>query len=339
VRELPRGQLVPPDWEEHSSAVGLVAFRYRAGAATRYSVDSSTGRAAEDDASTVYLALSSSGLGEDVVVTFGTIPKKGASPPDGGKAGGRNPRMNIPLGRHFNLDGFRAAKARAGGGGAGGGGAVPPSLFYVALADLLRRFFDGLLFDGALPGGVRRPAAPAPSSSSRVVAVAMDAIDDRIAGAPGTTLPPPPSLEGGGPDGPPRVDDDGAPPRAPPGGGVDPPRPPPIFGGGGGDFEADLLPSGLPRPGAGSLTVPPPGGGGNQVGPDHPIFDREFGEYDDDQRRFGGGGVDGGGFGLPGMGGMMGMRPRRVLRKANLLSRTFRVFPRPCFTLEASSFL
>jgi hypothetical protein len=75
------------------------------------------------------------------------------------------------------------------------------------------------------------------------------------------------------------------------------------------------------------------------VGPDHPIFDREFGEYDDDQRRFGGGGVDGGGFGLPGMGGMMGMRPRRVLRKANLLSRTFRVFPRPCFTLEASSFL
>jgi len=112
---------------------------------------------------------------------------------------------------------------------------------------------------------------------------------------------------------------------------VDPPRP--------SDFEADLLPSGLPRLGVGSLMVPPPGGGGNQVGPDHPIFDREFGEYDDDHRSFGGGGVDVGGFGLPGMGGMMGMRPRRVLRKANLLFVPFCVFPRPCFTLEASSFL
>ncbi len=188
---------MPPDWEEHSSADdgdgpgGLVAFRYSAGAATRYSVDSSTGRAA-DDASTLYLELSSSDLGEDVVVTFGTIPKKKDAiipPDDGKKAEGRNLRMNIPLGRHINLDGFRAAKAKAGGGGVGGGGAVPPSLFYVALADLLGRFVDGL-FDGALPGGVRRPAAPASSSPRVVVAVAKHAIDGRIAGAPGMTPPP-----------------------------------------------------------------------------------------------------------------------------------------------------
>ncbi|KAL3809098.1 hypothetical protein ACHAXA_010619 [Cyclostephanos tholiformis] len=57
--------------------------------------------------------------------------------------------MTFPLGRHVNLEGFRAAKAKAGGGVVNNStsSVILPSLFYVALPDLLRRFIDEF-FDG-----------------------------------------------------------------------------------------------------------------------------------------------------------------------------------------------
>mmetsp|Transcript_31767 Transcript_31767/g.66590 ORF Transcript_31767/g.66590 Transcript_31767/m.66590 type:complete len:220 (-) Transcript_31767:209-868(-) len=81
-----------------------------------------------------------------------------------------------------------------------------------------------------------------------------------------------------------------------------------------GDFDADLLPGG-PQPG-GLHDVPP--GGGSQVGPNHPMFDRTFGDEDGQYPGYGddlGGGFGNGGgsFGMPGVGGGMGMRPRCVV--------------------------
>ena len=69
-----------------------------------------------------------------------------------------------------------------------------------------------------------------------------------------------------------------------------------------GDFEGDLLPGG-PQPGG--LHGLPPHGGGSQVGPDHPIFDRMFG--DDDGNNYSQ--PEPPSFGVPGVDGME-IRPR-----------------------------
>ena len=72
-----------------------------------------------------------------------------------------------------------------------------------------------------------------------------------------------------------------------------------------GDFEGDLLPGGI-QPGL-------PGGpsfGGSQVGPNHPMFDRSFGDDDLYNNGIGGGLYGPPSFGIPGVGGGVGMRPR-----------------------------
>ena len=136
IRKLPRGQLVPSNWESNSVVPaeedrrrsGFVAFRY-------YRVDRSGGGMMTP----VYLALQSS-FGDDneemggiVHVSFGTMEQisngrdnamsevatSGGGKEGGGEKGtiGRKSMsvMTFPLWRHINLDGFKAVKAKARG--------------------------------------------------------------------------------------------------------------------------------------------------------------------------------------------------------------------------------
>jgi len=308
IRELPRGALVPPEWEENAANTsskatngdavrGAICFRYKCGKEA-YSIDSS---GHTNDATTVYLALqllavvgSNDGEG-DVSVTFGTLPS--SAPKDNANA--LSKQLKFPLGKHVNLDGFTAAKTKN-----GGGGLVSPSLFYVSLSDLLMEFhsFFGMLL---------QPVTAMEPTREEECALDMDMqMPTKNVMGHTTTLTTMPGI---------------APPTATARAAVDRPfdannnsDPLRIMNsqqqrGRRGDFDGDLLPGG-PQPG-GLLHDVPPGGGGSQVGPNHPMFDRTFGEddgyypgYEDD---FGGGfGNGGGSFGMPGVGGGMGMRPR-----------------------------
>ncbi|KAL7550630.1 hypothetical protein ACHAWF_013849 [Thalassiosira exigua] len=290
VRELPRSRLVPSDWEDAAKRGGdggTIAFRYKCGREVR-SVDSS-GRGS--DATTAYLALRRNG--DDAAAYFGPLPTEGTA---------ATKEWTVPVGRHVNLDGFAAAKAKA-----GGSGGVSPSLLYVSLPDMLGDFHNSL--GALLPAETKeeeaKPVVGAPSNAPlEGFAAPMPSVPfpSRAAARAATFRPDVP------PDGMavdlPRRD----PLRA------DDPRRDPLRASDSrrdrrGDFEGDLLPGG-PQPG-GLHDVPRPGMG-SQVGPDHPMFDRTFGDdpdggYDD----FGGGyGGNGGNFGIPGVGGGMGMRPR-----------------------------
>ncbi|KAL3816633.1 hypothetical protein ACHAXA_004815 [Cyclostephanos tholiformis] len=240
----------------------------------------------------VYLVLRSSLDDDDgggwVYVTFGTMSqisnsRDGSSHEETTTSGGdkgkkdkerKSSIMTFPLGRHVNLEGFRAAKAKAGGGVVNNStsSVVPPSLFYVALPDLLRRFVDEF-FDGTALSSSTPPRQTNPNSCGRAVVPTTSEttahtrfMDPVLRGIPG------------GED---RL----------------------VVG----DFEDDLLPSGLPRPG-GSLMVPPRGGRGSQMGPDHPIFDRTFGDYyDENDLGRGGGGIDD--FTVPGLGSIHTVHP------------------------------
>eukprot|EP00584_Thalassiosira_punctigera_P023632 CAMPEP_0172575890 /NCGR_PEP_ID=MMETSP1067-20121228/137442_1 /TAXON_ID=265564 ORGANISM="Thalassiosira punctigera, Strain Tpunct2005C2" /NCGR_SAMPLE_ID=MMETSP1067 /ASSEMBLY_ACC=CAM_ASM_000444 /LENGTH=583 /DNA_ID=CAMNT_0013368545 /DNA_START=181 /DNA_END=1932 /DNA_ORIENTATION=- len=279
IRELPRGQLAPPKWEENAETRvdgggGMIAFRYKCGKEV-YSNNSGH----TNDATTVYLALHLLS-GTDVAVTFGTLPSS--------KDKTDAKQLKFTLGQHVNLDGFAAAKTKS------GGGSVPPSLFYVSLSDLLTKFSSlfGLLAsmqkqEGSLSGMqiVTNAAVQSlPSIPSKATAASTDFDQFR------PRLPPV------------RAAADSADVTN-----IDPLRV--VNSQRRGDFDADLLPGG-PQPG-GLHQLPP--GGGSHVGPNHPMFDRTFGDedyggsYDD----FGGGfGSGGGSFGVPGVGGGMGMRPR-----------------------------
>ena len=219
---------------------------------------------------------------DDAMMSEGSTSSGGGKGGDGERGAGSSigrkstSVMTFPLGRHVNLDGFKAAKAKAGGGAES---AVSPSLFYVALSDLLRGFFAASI---PSPPPTRETNA---NSFRRAAVIASSSSATGETSAPGTTRHRAYPVPRGIPDG--------------------------ADGPAGGDFESDLLPSGLPRPaGVWPPMVPPPlGGGGSQVGPDHPIFDRTFGDYhhEDNDVRLGGGRGDG--FNIPGLGGM-GMRPR-----------------------------
>ncbi|KAL7534470.1 hypothetical protein ACHAXR_005895 [Thalassiosira sp. AJA248-18] len=294
VRELPRGQLVPPKWEDYADSVGdaagVIVFRYKCGKEV-YSTESGP----TNDATTVYLALNFvTGNEEEVAVTFGTLPKD--------KSSNERKQMKLPIGQHVNLDGFAAAKAKNNDGGASS--LVSPSLFYISLSELLMKFNSTF---GVL---IRRPAGQIVEES--VVGMDMD-----VVGGQQTTLPmPPPSAKTTATD-----DFKVYRPHIPPDGvSVDTPNnhtdPLRVMDsqsrGRHGDFEGDLLPGG-PQPGG--LHSIPPRGAGSQVGPNHPMFDRTFGDGDDGYTHddeFGGGFGNGGGpsFGIPGVGGGMGMRPR-----------------------------
>jgi len=260
----------------------VIAFRYKCGNDV-YSTDSGP----TNDATTVYLALQLL-PGSDVFVTFGTLPSTANNKSD-------KKQWIFPLGQHVNLDGFTAAKTK------NGGGVVSPSLFYVSLSELLRKFHSmfGVLprtttaCDESAPLGMEMPMTDMGqqvlpfTDSARAATITTDL--DRV-------LPPDAAAAG---DTPPNTTNS------------DPLRIMNSQQGRGkhGDFEGDLLPGG-PQPGG--LHSLPPYGGGSQVGPNHPMFDRTFG--DEDGGGFNGGddlGFNGGGsFGIPGVGGGMGMRPR-----------------------------
>eukprot|EP00578_Thalassiosira_sp_NH16_P030589 CAMPEP_0181082132 /NCGR_PEP_ID=MMETSP1071-20121207/3461_1 /TAXON_ID=35127 /ORGANISM="Thalassiosira sp., Strain NH16" /LENGTH=625 /DNA_ID=CAMNT_0023163703 /DNA_START=148 /DNA_END=2026 /DNA_ORIENTATION=- len=281
----------------------VVAFRYKCGSGV-YSVDS--GHA--NDATTVYLALRLSvGEGDDddevVSMSFGALPAGDGS----AEEEEQRPLLKFPLGRHVNLDGFRAARAKIGGGG---GTLVSPSLFYVSLSELFLEFsstFRVLPRKKKSATGKGEEGASVPSEVMSVAKIDTSGTEFRHP-------VPMRSLQKG------PIDATHRPVIPPDGAAVDMPFHMDSLrvmnsqrGDKRKDFEGDLIPGG-PRPGG--LHDVPSRGAGSQVGPDHPMFDRTFGDDDyyghggaDDD--FGGGfGGGGGGFGVPGIGGGMGMRPR-----------------------------
>mmetsp|Transcript_24664 Transcript_24664/g.53208 ORF Transcript_24664/g.53208 Transcript_24664/m.53208 type:complete len:551 (-) Transcript_24664:205-1857(-) len=265
IRELPRGELVPPKWEGRDD---VIAFRYKCGKEV-YAVDSGH----TNDATTVYLTLQLM-QGDEVSVTFGTLP----SSKD--KKSGEKRQLKFPLGQHVNLDGFQAAKTKNGGRAA----LVSPLLLYISLPKLLLDFSS--TFD-VLPLIMGKGND---ESSSLEMPTKKD-----VMGLQFEQSIPMPTTETSRADfnDPLRVMDSHQ------------------RGKRHGDFEGDLLPGGPNQPGG--LHEMPPRGMGSQVGPDHPMFDRTFGDdyngnYDDE---FDGGfGNGGGSFGAPGVGGGMSMRPR-----------------------------
>mmetsp|Transcript_4166 Transcript_4166/g.7753 ORF Transcript_4166/g.7753 Transcript_4166/m.7753 type:complete len:623 (-) Transcript_4166:286-2154(-) len=306
IRELPRGQLVPSNWEGGSS--DRIAFRYKCGN-EMYSTKCTSGT--KNDASTVYLALQL--LVEDdeeVMVTFGTLPSSKES-------NAANQTMKFPLGRHVNLDGFSTAKAKG-----GGGGLVSPSLFYVSLSDLLTKFCTVFEVLPKKTPSVSEEAAmgTAMGVASMDVAAAFSSAPSKLPGfadASPKVVPPvatgrPIIATGNNNNNSSSSDDNTDPLRIM---SSRPQQPRKRHG----DFDGDLHPGG-PMPGGldggrghGGLHPVPPHGGGSQVGPNHPMFDRTFG---DEGGYYGGVGSDdlgygagGGSFGIPGVGGM-GMRPR-----------------------------
>ncbi|EED89458.1 predicted protein [Thalassiosira pseudonana CCMP1335] len=296
IRELPRGVLVPPKWEVFAASggntvndQGVVAFRYKCGKEV-YSSDSGN----VIDTTTVYLVVQELEDENEVLVNFGPFPSSADTT--------AVPFVQFPISQHVNLDGFQAAKSKS------GGSAVPPSLFYKSLTGLLSRFGSefGLM-----------PALQRTFEEATAVDAEMNVTDDATGMAtmneetmttteipstqakPTTYNVPRPNIPPNGP----AID-------------TDPLRISHNNRGKHGDFEGDLLPGG-PQPGI----LPPNNGpdigrgglgGGSQVGPNHPLFDRTFGDdaegyYEDELGGYGAG--DGGNFGIPGMGGL-GMRPR-----------------------------
>lgn len=285
IRELPRGELVPPKWEDTSGDDdGVIAFRYKCGKEV-YTVDSGH----TNDATTVYLTLQLLQGGE-VSVTFGTLKNEKS---------GEKLQLKFPLGQHVNLDGFQAAKTN------GRAVMVSPLLFYISLSKLLLNFSS--MF-GVLPTTMGNDNTGSSSS------VEMPTKGE-VMGHMQQSIPMPSTTETS------RTDFNASLPSVPPSrpdfdtsNHNDPLRVMDSHRRGKhnhGDFEGDLLPGGPNQPGG--LHEMPPRGMGSQVGPDHPMFDRTFGDdnnngYDDE---FDGGfGNGGGSFGVPGVGGGMGMRPR-----------------------------
>ncbi|KAL9184616.1 hypothetical protein ACHAXT_012586 [Thalassiosira profunda] len=193
------------------------------------------------------------------------------------EGGAERPKMQFALGKHVNLDGFQSAYAK--------GGSVSPTLFYVSLSELLGEFSSTF---GVLTAS-KESDMPVEAREKTVPTVPLTFAEAKV-NVPRPNVPP---------DGV-AVDTD---PHRDPLRVIDSHR---VRG----DFDADLLPGG-PQPG-GLHSVPH--GGGMQVGPHHPLFDRLTGvDHDCPDGGFGGFGVPGGGappsFEVPGMGGME-MRPR-----------------------------
>ncbi len=298
VRELPPGVIVPDFWEESAIskktmtdnnpnrkdvAHNMIAFRYwRGGGGTGGGM---IGRGAP---TTVFLTLeqlpstSPDGM-NSVRVTFGPrqeVHTAGQQPPQS--------ELTVELGMHVNLDGFRTAKKTS------TTTTISPSLFYISLSELLSQFdvtFGGVLSpkETTIETKIQMLDIAQPVPPQQPAAQRANDIDGGEAVHP-TTMPSDSPLL--------RI---------------------PHSTRRRGDFEGDLLPGGPLKPPFGmednSTTIPP----GSQVGPDHPIFDRTFGDeayydYEDEYQYYGGGGGGGGGgrdgVGLPGLPSGMGMRPR-----------------------------
>ena len=335
IRELPKGLLVPSTWEDMAtkgvasaeSVGGIVAFRYKCGKEVY-----STSAGATNDATTVYLVVhgqtpTPSNDTEDIIVTFGTLPPTSSFQ----NQAQDKKKLKFSLGRHVNLDGFRAAKTKS---GSGVSALVPPSLFYKSLSELLlqfatvfellpvmlatfgekdERYQDTTNVEMIMSTNDEAMHEPLPTTLTSipiaVSATSHNNLKDYIY-APRPNIPPNGAAVETSHNDPLRVIDS---------------HTQTATRGRCGDFEGDLLPGG-PQPGLPGMTGAPshgindngrPGlGGGSQVGPNHPIFDRTFGDdtddylysYDDDGI---GAGYDGGGsFRVPGVGGGLGMHPR-----------------------------
>jgi hypothetical protein len=249
-----------------------VAFRYKCGKG-EYSTDTIN---AANDESTLYLLIEPT---EQIFVYFGPLPKQTLPK-----------RIAFLIESHINTDGMRAALEKS-------SGSASPLLFYKSLKELLLLF--GLEF--GLMDAVRFTYADEEEDTNIMKDESIvDAIGD-VDMKPAISLPKIPTG--------PAVDFSAKSP-------IDPLRAETPHTGRRrrGDFEGDLLPGG-PLPGPDITQGPNLGGGGlgggSQVGPNHPLFDRTFGEddvnygYGDDL------GLDGGGerFRIPGVGGLE-MRPR-----------------------------
>jgi len=221
-----------------------------------------------NDASTVYLALQQKG--DDVLVSFGTLPSSD-------KDVSSTKQLTFPLSSAVNLEGFRTAASK--------GGDISPSLFYISLPKLLHQFCSTF------------EVLPSMQQQKEEAAAVNMAIDT-------ATSQPFPTVNV-----PLRLKKEKSRAEIPPDGvainkhinnNIDPLRmtnPQDRRG----DFDADLRPGNLPG-------FAPPSQGGNQVGPNHPMFDRSFGEdHNDDNLGYGTGGS---GFNIPGVGGGIEMRPR-----------------------------
>ncbi|KAL7490124.1 hypothetical protein ACHAW6_015850 [Cyclotella cf. meneghiniana] len=275
IRELPNGQFVPPKWESScfSSSNPRVAFRYKCGRG-EYSTDAIN---TANEESTLYLLVEPT---DRICVYFGPIPKQTLPK-----------RISFSIESHINTDGMRAALEKS-------SGYASPLLFYKSLKELLLSF--GMEF--GLMDAVRFTFADEEQEDTNVMK--DESFVDAVGDVNMNVLISHPMIPTG-----PAVDLSAKPP-------IDPLRVETPHTGRRrrGDFEGDLLPGG-PLPGPDVAQGPDLGrgglGGGSQVGPNHPLFDRTFGEddvsygYGDDL------GLDGGGerFRIPGVGGLE-MRPR-----------------------------
>lgn len=287
VRELPPGVLVPDSWEKYALTKKTTTFRYWLGGGSCQG-GGMLGRGAP---STVHLSLrllpSTAPEDMDMVhITFGPRQEvQTAEQPS-------QPQLTVKLGTHINLDGFKTAKKTS------TTTTISPSLFYISLSELLSQFdatFGGVLYPKTMETTTEsnevlcsKASKPVPSPAGKIIA--HDVVDGGVEVHPTGMHSDRPSIQI-------LEANDTAKMRRR------------------GDFEGDLLPGGPLQPPFGvednTTTIPP----GSQVGPDHPIFDRTFGDdayYDyEDEYRYNGGGMGGkDGFGLPGLPSGMGMRPR-----------------------------
>jgi len=222
-----------------------------------------------DDTAPVYLTLQLQEGSNKVYVTFGTLDKSMTT----------NTELRFSLEQYANLDGFQAAKTK------NGSGAVSPSLFYISLSELLFKFTSTF---GLLSRKKDTGTSTAMTTNIDVMTSHQGTVPSCSLETTKMTTVPRPNI--------PRAID--TPDHTDPLRVMDTQRK-----GKHKDFEGDLLPGG-PQPG-GLHDIPNRGGMGSQVGPNHPMFDRTFG--DDVDNEFGGEGPN---FGLPGVGGGMGMHPR-----------------------------
>jgi len=256
IRELPKGVLMPSNWEDTAKQqdLQLIAFRYKCGQDVYTASSGPT-----NDCTTLYLILQQVN-NSTVRVSFGPMPASTK-----GSATTTVNQLQLPLTQHINLDGFQASKSKS-------SSAVQPSLFFISLLELLLQFGStfGLLSVMQLSFGEGTQAMEevgldtAVDMSVNMKDFSSDMFAKQAAATNDSKVVPRPTIP---PDGP-AVD-------------IDPLR---VMDsratgmGRRGDFEGDLLPGGI-QPGLPGGPLPP-SFGGSQVGPNHPMFDRTFGDDD-----------------------------------------------------------
>jgi len=301
VRELPSDTLVPRQWEKNCtsssspmqwtlSSPPMVAFRYKTSRGDYSSSIPNSNNNGVNLPPTLYLLVESSQEHEDQInVYFG--PYFEPYGPNSNTNERHCKQMTFQLDTYVNLQGIHAALDKS--------SPASPVLFYKSLKELLLLFSETFGLEG-----VRRCTFGKVEESVGVAAIggATNAVQDVNMAAVASDVEPMSSqttIATGPTANKPSVDplqvlDTVHTGRR-----------------GRGDFEGDLLPGG-PMPGP-DIANRPHLGGGNQVGPNHPMFDRTFDDYDGNRNHYGDDnlGFDdtGPSFSVPGTGGFE-MRPR-----------------------------